>query len=213
MERMAKPVSRSWGATIGYLVGALVSFVISAILFITIVEGSITIGIALIPAVLGVILIFMSFGGSGRSNCPACNSALSGLSTKTNDGVLCPYCHKYSEGKGGQLWQSAEDRIAEEPLFSSPLPERFNLPAGCCICGASEVNREAIRLDMQNSSSVVTNAAVGLTTSTSISVEVPHCAQHNSEARLSGTPKNPHIKFRSYPYLRQFCELNGTSPG
>jgi len=54
---------------------------------------------------------------------------------------------------------------------------------------------------------------VGVTTRTIVSVEVPHCGQHKGGAQLSGTPSNPHIKFRSYRYLRAFCQANGTVPG
>ena len=213
MEKRTTKISRSWGATIGYLIGAIVGFGISIALFMSIVEGPITFGIALIPAILALILLFMSFGGSGQSTCPICGTQLSGLSTKSNDGVLCANCHRYSEGKDGLLWQTDENRIADDPLFTSPLPAEFTFPGVCCICGRPEVGREKITLQTQNTSSVVTAATVGLTTSTTVSVEVPHCAEHKGGARLSGTPQSTHIKFRSYPYLSVFCQMNGTTPG
>ncbi|HZS49072.1 MAG TPA: hypothetical protein VFC63_28645 [Blastocatellia bacterium] len=179
----------------------------------TIVEGPFTIGIALIPAIVGVILVFMAFGGSGIETCPTCNAALSGLSTKSNEGVLCNGCRRYMEGTGGQLWQTDDNRIADNAIFASPLPQRFNFPGGCCVCGQPEAGREKISLRTQNASSVVTASTVGVTTSTEVSVEVPHCAQHKGGAMLTGTPQNPHIKFRSYPYLRAFCQANDTNPG
>ena len=213
MEKRTTKISRSWGATIGYLIGAIVALGISIALFMSIVEGPITFGIALIPAILALILLFMSFGGAGTSTCPICGAQLSGLSTKSNDGVLCASCHRYSEGKDGLLWQTDENRIADDAIFTSPLPAQFTFPSVCCVCGKPEVSREKITLRMQNSSSVVTAATVGVTTSTTVSVEVPHCAEHKEGARLSGTPQATLIRFRSYPYLSAFCQMNGTTPG
>jgi hypothetical protein len=213
MEKRTTKISRSWGATIGYLIGAVVTMGISIVLFMTIVEGPFTLGIALIPAILALILLFMSFGGAGQASCPICGEQLGGLSTKSNDGILCAKCHRYSEGKDGLLWPTDENRIADEPIFTSPLPERFTFPSSCCVCGKPEVNREKISLRMQNASSVATVAAVGVTTSTTVSVEVPHCAEHKGGARLSGTPQSTHIRFRSYPYLSAFCQANDTIPG
>lgn len=206
-------IKRSWGATIGYLAGALVAIVLSILLFWTIAEGPITIGIALIPAVVGVLLVIVSVGGSGTSTCPVCGAQISGLSTKDNDGVICSNCRNYVEGRDGMLWRTDENRIAETPIFTSPLPERFTFPEGCCVCGLRETAREKITLAEQNASSVVTAPTIGVTTSTSLIVEVPHCPAHPGGALLSGTPKSPYIKFRSYPYLRAFCQLNGTIPG
>lgn len=212
MENSTKIV-RSWRATIGYLIGALVLLVVSGLLFASIVEGPFTFGIALLPAIVGLILLYMAFGGAGISTCPRCGGQLSGLSTKANDGVLCPSCHGYSEGKDGLLWPTADDRIADEAIFSSPLPAEFNFPDKCCVCGGPATKREKVSLRTQNASSAITAPTVGVTTSTTVSVDVPHCATHEGGARLSGTPQSPHIKFRSYPYLRTFCQLNGTTPG
>ena len=212
-ERKTATISRSWGATIGFLIGAIVLLGISVALFISIVEGPITIGIALLPAIGSIILFYMSFGGAGTSSCPGCGVHLSGLSTKANDGVLCRSCQRYLEGQNGLLWLTDDNRIADDPIFESPLPEHFSFPQGCCVCGSVPTNPEKISLQMQNASSTLTDATVGVTSSTKISVDVPHCAEHKGGARLSGTPKSPHIKFRSYPYLKSFCQLNRTNPG
>ena len=213
MEKKTTKVTRSWGTTIACLVGALVALAVSILLFVTIVEGPITIGIALIPAFVALILLYVAFSGSGTSSCPVCGAVLSGLNTKTNDGVLCDGCHNFVEGKEGSLWQTDLGRIADEPLFGSPLPAEFKFPPGCCVCGAPDTEREKIKLRMQNASSAITASTVGVTTSTEVSVDVPHCAAHKGGARLSASPKNTHIKFRSYPYLRAFCQLNNTTPG
>ena len=213
MEKQKTKISRSWGATFGFFGGALVLFVVSILLFTTIVEGPITIGFALIPAVAAVALLFMAFGGSGKSNCPVCNQSLSGLSTKANDGVLCTGCQNYLEGKDGLLWQTDGNRVADDAIFTSPLPQRFIFPRGCCVCGGKEASLEPISMQTQNASSAVTAPVAGVTTRTIVSVEVPHCVEHKGGAQLTGTANNPHIKFRSYPYLRAFCQANSTVPG
>ncbi|MFL6229783.1 MAG: hypothetical protein ACJ741_13510 [Pyrinomonadaceae bacterium] len=212
MEKRTTRITRSWGATVGYLIGGLVALALSVALFMTIVEGPVTFGIALIPAIVGLMLLYMSLGGAGAGACPGCGAALGGLGTKKNDGVLCGSCHRYAEGQGGALWLTDENRIADDQIFGSPLPDQFNFPAGCCVCGAPETHREKIHYTTQNASSVLTAPTVGVTTSTKISVEVPHCAEHKDGARLSATPTHTLIKFRSYPYLRDFCQLNGTTP-
>jgi hypothetical protein len=68
---------------------------------------------------------------------------------------------------------------------------------------------------MNASSAVTANAlpGVSMTSSTRTTVEVPHCDEHKDGAMLTGTSSKPHIRFRSYPYLRAFCELNQTTPG
>ncbi|MDQ6787399.1 MAG: hypothetical protein M3033_11390 [Acidobacteriota bacterium] len=212
-EKKTTTISRSWSATIGYLIGGVVLLGVSALLFMTIVGGAVTFGIALIPAIVALMLLYASFGGAGTSACPGCGAALSGLSTKSNDGVLCSSCHRYAEGQNGSLWLTDENRIADEPIFSSPLPEQFAFPPSCCVCGNAETRRETISFTTQNASSAITAPTIGVRTDTKISVEVPHCAEHKDGASLSATPRSSLIRFRSYPYLRAFCRLNGTNPG
>ncbi|MGI8468463.1 MAG: hypothetical protein ACR2N3_08420 [Pyrinomonadaceae bacterium] len=69
--------------------------------------------------------------------------------------------------------------------------------------------------DLLNTKAVTTTGTYGvkITSSTTVSVDVPHCAEHQVGARLTGATSSPQIKFRSYPYLRAFCQLNGTIPG
>jgi hypothetical protein len=189
MEKRTTKITRSWGATVGYLIGALVALALCVLLFMTIAEGPVTVGIALLPGIIGLTSLYMSFGGSGTSSCPLCAAPIAGVSTKANDGVLCDACHNYVEGQGGLLWQTDAERVAEEPLFSSPLPERFNFPPGCCVCGAPEAGREQIKFRTQNASSALTAPTVGLTTYTEVSVAVPHCAAHKG-GRASAPPQS-----------------------
>ena len=206
-------IKRSWKSTIGFLIGGLVSAALSFLLFITIVSGPVTIGIALIPAVIALILFYMAVGGAGECPCPACGKPLTGLSTGANDGVLCRQCLQYLEGKNGQLWPTDDARIADSPSFASLIPEQFAFPPGCCVCGKDATRKIPVTLYTTNASSAVTQSTIGLTSSTRTTVEVPHCADHKDGAILTGTKDKPHIKFRSYPYLRAFCELNNTTPG
>ncbi len=206
-------IQRSWKSTLTSIIIALVSAAVSAALFMTIVGGPVTIGIALIPAVVALIFVFMAISGAGECPCPACGKPLDGLTTGSNDGKLCPHCHRYFEGKNAQLWATDEMRIADHPQFSSPLPDSFTFPDACCVCAQPATKKQKIQLTTTNASSAVTQSTIGLTTTTRTSVEVPHCDQHKDGAMLTGTQSKTHIKFRSYPYLRAFCELNNTTPG
>ena len=52
--------------------------------------------------------------------------------------------------------------------------------------------------------------AVGKISTTKISLDgIPYCGQHRDGVIIEA--KN--IRFRSYPYLRTFCEMNGLVPG
>jgi hypothetical protein len=213
MNQPTTKIVRSKAATLGNLAGGAVGLALCVWLCGAIASGPITTGIALIPGVVGLILIYMAVGGSGATTCPGCGSKLTGLSTKSNDGVHCSNCHGYFEGKGGLLSKTDEHRVAESPIFTATLPPSFQFPAGCCVCGMAEARRDKVSMRTQNASSVVSVAAVGMTSSTITSVDVPHCAVHNGGALLGGTPDHPKISFRSYPYMRAFCQLNGATPG
>ncbi len=216
-------VQRSMGATVGYAVGGLVSLVICVLLFKFMVEGPISLGIALIPGVLALILSWMAIGGSGVAPCPDCGQAIGGLSTRSNDGVLCEGCKKFVEGKDGTLRVTDAARIAEQPLFGAILPESFNWPEGCCVCSKPVVRRDAVSVSLPTTASTGTNVAVtaltgGVVTRSgggvTYTVQVPHCNDHKEGALLgAGSGSSVRIRFRSYPYLRAFCELNKVSPG
>jgi len=81
-------ITRSWKATFGYLIGAIVCLGLCVLLFWTIASGPVTVGIALIPGIVALILLWMALSGSGTCACPGCGKELSGLSTGSNDGVL-----------------------------------------------------------------------------------------------------------------------------
>ena len=216
-------IQRSVGATIGYALGGLASLGLSAILFKTICEGPITFGIALLPGILGLILLGMAIGGSGVAPCPGCGVQVTGLSTKSNDGVLCGGCKKFLEGKDGTLRVTEDSRIADTPLFGALLPESFAWPEGCCVCGGPAARRDVISVSLPSAASAGKGVAITALTGGTITqtgggvkytVEVPHCGDHKEGAALgSGTGSQVRLRFRSYPYLRSFCTLNKITPG
>jgi hypothetical protein len=207
-------ITRSWSTTLTYAgVGIVCAFIGVAIFLWT--SGGIWLGsIALGLFIVALICLWMAAFSSGQATCPGCGKALSSIGTSKNEGVFCEGCHKYLEGTGGELWVTDPNTVAKNPLFTSPLPETFTFPAGCCVCGKPETHRVKVSTTTQGGG----DAAVGLATggnvrsSTRISVEVPHCDEHKDGALLTGTKDHMKIRFRSYPYLRAFCEANHTEP-
>jgi hypothetical protein len=217
-------IQRSVGTTVGYAAGGLVALGLSALLFKTIVEGPMTFGAALIPGIVGLLLLGMAVGGSGVAPCPGCGASVTSLSMKSNDGVLCEGCKKFLEGKDGMLRLTEDARIADAPLFGALLPEAFTWPDGCCVCAEPAARKDAISVNVPSSASAgkavaVTALTGGVVTQTGggsrYTVEAPHCADHKDGAALgSGSSASPvRIRFRSYPYLRSFCALNKITPG
>jgi hypothetical protein len=215
-------VARNWKSTFGFLIGGLAALALSGLLFETIAEGAITVGIALLPGVLGLILLYMAVGGSGEAACPSCGASLGGLSTGANDGVLCEKCHAFAEGKQGTLAVTDPLRVADKPTFGTLLPAQYQWPQGCCVCGSGPTQGQKIRAHLQNQGSAMALIGVSAATGgavtgragyTSVEVEVPHCANHKEGAELAdaggGRVK---IRFRSFPYLRAFCQQNATQP-
>ena len=215
-------ITRNWKTTVGYAVGGLVALGLSGLLFTTIVEGAITAGIALIPAVLGLILLGMAFGGSGEAACPSCGAKVGGLSTGNNDGVLCEKCHAFAEGKQGTLAPTDPSRVADKPTFGTLLPAQYQWPNGCCVCGAPPDHAEKVQTRVQNQGSALAliganaatgGAVTGKAGTTIYTVDVPHCGQHKDGAEIAAAGSNRvKIRFRSYPYLRAFCQQNGITP-
>lgn len=221
MAGMTK-VTRNWKATAGYTVAGIAAIAVSALLFKTIVEGAITVGIALIPGVLGLIFLGMAFGGSGQAACPSCGAALGGLSTGNNDGVLCEKCHAFAEGKQGTLSPTDPNRVADKPTFGTLLPAQYSWPQGCCVCGAPPDHAEKVQTRVQNQGSALTligasavtgGAVTGKAGATIFEVQVPHCPSHKDGAAISAAGGDRvKIRFRSYPYLRAFCQQNNITP-
>ena len=93
-------------------------------------------------------------------------------------------------------------------------------PDGCCVCGQPSTRTVPVTAIRASSGSnagvaIATGGAVLATGRTKFTLEVPHCAQHDNGANLSagGSDKEMRILFRSYPYLRSFCQRNNSQPG
>ena len=198
--------------TFAYLGAAVAIGGIGVAIFVFTSGGPWMGAIAVALVIVALICIYMAVGSAGVCACPGCGKELSGIGTGKNEGVHCGACHQYFEGNGGELWATDESKVASSPVFSSPLPETFNFPEGCCVCGKPETHRVKISTTTQGGGNVALEAATGVRSSARISVEVPHCAEHKDGALLSGTKDSMKIRFRSYPYLRAFCELNKTTP-
>lgn len=212
MEQRNK-IKRSWPTTIGFLIGGIAAIGFAIVLIIEIERGDFRTQVARLVAVgavllicVGIFLVVLIFNGSGSADCPVCGSHLWGISTKSNDAILCSDCLKYLEGNNGMIWATDENRIADEPIFRSRLPDSPRFPEKCCVCGQSDIANEKI--------SSLLGTARGVNPGNRwVTVEVPHCGEHTGGALVDGDQEDPYIAFRSYPYLREFCQLNGTVPG
>ncbi|MDQ3820366.1 MAG: hypothetical protein M3362_22165 [Acidobacteriota bacterium] len=211
MERRIK-ITRSTGATIGLAIGAVITLGISILLFVKIAGGQFRLGLATIWGIAAALLLlatwFLLLGvvSANLAACPSCGARLSQLSAKSNDGILCRRCWAYLEGSDGMLWRTDENRVADKPIFCSPLPESPIFPVRCCVCGRAEVHLEKI-------SSLLGTSSRAFPSNRWVSADVPHCAEHEGGAQLGGDQDDPYIKFRSLSYLRAFCQKNNTKPG
>ncbi|HEY1546235.1 MAG TPA: hypothetical protein VGG28_00375 [Kofleriaceae bacterium] len=213
-------VVRSWSKTFVSLVVGVVAIGVSVLMFQHIVEGAISAGFALIPGIVGIVALYYAVAGASSAPCPSCGARVGELSSGSNDGACCAACHAYFEGKQGEVWPTDPQRIADSPLFATKLGEQFAWPDGCCVCGQAAVRSIPITAVRASSganaaTAVATGGAVLATGRTTFTLEVPHCGQHDNGAHLSagGSNKEMRILFRSYPYLRSFCQRNGTLPG
>ena len=213
-------VTRSWSTTRKYLGGAIGCGVLSVAMFATIVVGPITTGFALIPGILSLMFFYGAVALSATARCPGCDASLDGMSTGKNDGKCCTNCHRYIEGRKGELWLTELTRIADTPLFTTRLGEHFRWPEGCCVCGATATRKLPVNTTMP---AYAKNAMLAIATGGSLlvtgggkklTVPVPHCDSHDNGAFLPSpsSPEDLRIMFRSYPYLRAFCEKNHTQP-
>ena len=206
-------IERSWKTTFIYL-GIGVALAAGGVAIFLFSSGGAWLGSFGIVLVLAALFLFwMAISGAGECACPGCGKPLTGLKTGANEGVLCSECHQYFEGTGGELHATDESKVSSSPTYACLLPEKFTFPEGCCVCGKPETHRVTISTTTQGGGDAAIAVTTGVRTSTRISVEVPHCAEHKDGASLTAGNKN-HVKiyFRSYPYLRAFCAMNQTTP-
>ena len=159
-------------------------------------------GVAVIAALISVGLLMLD---CGFCPCPVCGIRLDHLSTFSNDGVCCPHCHQFCEGKRGQLWQTDPERIADSPTFRAPLPHKVRFPKECCLCGKKATRLQHLRVSREKEEWIGYAAA-----------DVPVCDECERKWVAKVAPSDMGemncIYFSSLPYLRKYCELNGIHP-
>jgi hypothetical protein len=173
MKRRTK-ITRSRGATIGFAIGVVITLGISVLLFVKIAGGQFRLGLATVWAIAAALLLLAAWfllSGAVNANsaaCPSCGVRLSQLSAKSNDAILCCNCWAFLEGSDGMFWRTDENRVANDPIFSSPLPESPVFPDRCCVCSRADVHLEKIRSLMGTASSLYPSNRW-------VSADVPHC--------------------------------------
>jgi hypothetical protein len=205
------PITRSWKLTFLGLAAALALTYISYLFWAYVVTGTITAGFACIFSILALIMFYFTIRGANQATCPLCGKRIT-MITDSGDPTLCPFCHKYLNTKNKTLSPTDDNAITDTPSFACKLPAAFIFPAACCVCGKPADHRQHIEFRIMNPSSALTAPVTGFSSSTTTSVEVPHCPDHKDGASISGIGSDFTIKFRSLPYLRAFCELNNTTP-
>lgn|SRR5262245_51849802 len=217
MPRLIR-TSSNLGRRLRLLFAGVVAGAVSALLIANdFIEGLITGLIALLPAMLALVMLVAAFkqAGTGHCACPNCGALLDALDLSSNAAVLCEACHHYFEATGRALHEIGPERVAGRPLFRSPLPRNAGFPDICCVCGAEARRTDEILLtSVETESWQSGSGGAGETHSwKATSARVPYCNNHSNGAVLGLYPRlGPYIKFKSYSYLRAFCQLNGTHP-
>lgn len=165
--------------------------------------ATIVLGAIAFVTLVGAIIEFTE---SGKALCPNCGEKLSNLSPTTNDCVFCEKCHTYLEGKDHLLGRTDENRIADSPIFKAHITKGDPfLPEYCCVCGKPAVRRETIAPTKAPEASGQPNLFVSL--------NIPHCAEHEKGAVFEESGGKTYLKFRSLAYWKTFCKLNKTFQG
>lgn len=180
---------------------------------------------AVFAALFGFGLIAFAAFGCYESPCPDCGKAVS------MDGaaelVRCPHCRRYARPTGAGLAALQRDFVADAPVFAIPFSEGMALPDGCCVCRKASTRHTTIGAKMEDTrpaeslgAGLKKNALLGAGVGTMIEVrvDVPHCDEHQADARVyieqgAGSLVEPEdarlvIGVRSYPYYRSALGLN-----
>ena len=180
-------------------------------------------GIALIPGVWASSSSTWPSAALARRRVRACGAKLGGLSTGANDGVLCEKCRTFAEGKQGTLAVTDPNRVADKPTFGTLLPAQYQWPNGCCVCGAPPTRGEKVA-DPHPEPGLRAGAdrrQRGHRRCGDRSRRLHrrrgrgpwHCGTHSDGASIAAAGGNRvRIRFRSYPYLRAFCQQNAVPP-
>jgi hypothetical protein len=176
--------------------------------------GKLVFALMLLGVLCGFIaLVCLPFAvrGSVEAPCPACGGRITTvLWRKDNTPVRCPCCHEFVEGTNGRVWVVPDDRVSEQGIFKSDMPDGAKLPETCCRCG-----QPATRSDQYQWRKGFTYEGGGGPKPVVAMIAVPYCAAHRDaitvrEHSQYGTRT---IVFQTPGPLREFCRLNDTMAG
>lgn len=185
--------------------------------------------LTIIVLALGGVVVWkvMMVGGVGakRLECAACDLYITGARPSEGEAVVCPHCRAFSLFQQGTLVAVPAGYIAPQPIFCAELPlEGTRWQTQCCACDEPATRVVPIQLtytqDASFGTDIATRAAtLGMfkaVTNTTVSLEVPHCAQHADGAKLTmpyeREQSNFGIAFRSSAAFAQFVALNHATP-
>ena len=181
----------------------------------------------LFAALAGVSFWYATRGrlGSHKVECPSCDLYIHGVRLGGDGAVLCPHCREYASIQDGKLVKTPPDRVARAAVFCAELPQRAVLwPDGCCVCGQPATRQLDVKLVITQDSSFARDLATRAATlgmfksvdQTRYTLAVPHCGAHGDGAALAMAHEpdqlNLGIAFRSYPYYKQYVQLNHVTP-
>ena len=206
------------GKRFRFLLVAIVSAATSVLLFTNdFVEGLITGLIASLPALFALVMIVAAFrrDDSGSCPCPCCGTLLMVSALASKIAIPCTNCHHYFEEIDGSLSEIEPERVAAQPQFRSSYRVTGEFPEMCCVCCGPARRRQKILLtNLENEYlESVTGELFETSRWKATSASVPHCNDHTDGAVLGVDSRlGPYIRFKSYRYLKAYCELNRTYP-
>lgn len=165
-----------------------------------------------VPVVLGglfgLMFVWMGLTAAGEAPCPSCGKTLMLISTGDNNLVLCKDCFAYAEGTAGELWPTADDRVAASPSFVAPFVAGVALAQGCARCGAPE--ERGTDLTLERSAPKDATTAV----ETVARLRVPLCAKHEAReaVELRDGSQGASVVFASRAAHRAYCRAAGVDP-
>lgn len=182
--------------------------------------------VALVLAGVVVWQIALQTGaGAKRLECPACDLYIVGARPSDGDSVVCGNCRAVSLYTGGALVAPAPDQVAPRPVFCAELPAGgVAWPGTCTACEAPATRAVPVRLVFEEDAPFVRDVATRAATlgmfktveRTTVTLDVPHCADHADGAALAmpyeRAQPNFGIAFRSHRYFREFVALNHVTP-
>jgi len=214
--KMASPVIEDRQRTkmiMTYLIGVATLGVIGVIVTIFAdfgFMGYLVSGILLLGG-LGGLGGLRASGGAWTAACPNCGATMSssefGDEAKLREPkvVKCPRCGVYVRGTEA-LAVVEEGYIHDKPVFAAPLPERFQWPGGCQVCGGQVIR--TVKAEGRSFAGSM-GGVVGVGVTTVVSVDVPVCDAHLHEpVWLVRTSSGPVILFKAIEFWRRFRVKN-----